>query len=94
MVTECSQAEKHQSVTRIDLRHGCEAKYSRSISRWRIDSFILRHREDVIGKQNVPYESARVEAPRAFPDETMRCLRKHVQGMKAELVFNLDEVGL
>jgi hypothetical protein len=27
-------------------------------------------------------------------DETIRCLREYVHGMKAELVFNLDEAGM
>jgi hypothetical protein len=35
-----------------------------------------------------------LEIARAFLDETTRCLREQVQGMKAELVFNLDEVGM
>jgi hypothetical protein len=38
-----SQAEKYELVTQTDLRNYCEVKYSRSISRGWIDSFILRH---------------------------------------------------
>jgi hypothetical protein len=32
--------------------------------------------------------------PRVFLDEMIGCLREYVQEMKAELVFNLDEVGM
>jgi hypothetical protein len=88
------QAEKCEPVTRTDLKHHCEVKYSRSISRGWVDSFILRHREDLFETKSTPQEEVRLEVPRAFLDETTRCLREHVQGMKAELVFNLDEVGI
>jgi hypothetical protein len=43
-----AQAEKYKSITRTDIRHYCKVKYSRSISRGWADSFILRHRDDVI----------------------------------------------
>jgi hypothetical protein len=42
-----AQADKCKPITRTDLRHYCEANYSRSISRGWVDSFILRHRDDV-----------------------------------------------
>jgi hypothetical protein len=41
-----------------------------------------------------PQEEARLEVPRIFLDETVRCLGEYVHWMKAELVFNLDEVGV
>jgi hypothetical protein len=89
-----SQAEKYESVTRTDIRHYCEAKYSRSISRGWIDSLILRNREDLLETKSTPQAKARLEVSRAFLDETIRCLREHVQGMKAELIFNLGEAGM
>jgi hypothetical protein len=45
-------------------------------------------------KKSTPQEEVRLEVPRVFLDETGRRLRDHVQGMKSELVFNLDEVGI
>jgi hypothetical protein len=36
----------------------------------------------------------RLKEPPAFLDETICYLREHVQRIKAELVFNLDEVGM
>jgi hypothetical protein len=88
------QAEKYAPVTRTDLKSYCEATYSRSISRGWVDSFILRHRADLYETKSTPQEHVRLEVSRAFLDEIMCCLREHVQGMKAELVFNLDEVGM
>jgi hypothetical protein len=38
-----AQAEKCKPITRTDLQHYCEAKYSHSISRGWIESFILCH---------------------------------------------------
>jgi hypothetical protein len=88
------QAEKSAPITRTDLKHYCEATYSRYISRGWVDSFILRDRADLFETKSTPQEHVRLEVPRAFLDETTRCLREYVQGMKPELVFNLDEVGM
>jgi hypothetical protein len=89
-----SQAEKCAPVTRTDIRHHCNVKYSRSISRRWVDSFILRHKADLFETKSTPQEDARLEVPRAFLDEMVNYLREHVQGIKSELVFNLDEVGM
>jgi hypothetical protein len=88
------RADKSRPVTRTDLRRYCETKYSTSISRGWVDSFILRHRDLLRETKSTPQEEARLEVPRVFLDETIRCLREYVHGMKAELVFNLDEVGV
>jgi hypothetical protein len=86
------QAEKCNPVTRIDIRHYCEVKHSISISRRSVDSFIFRHRDDLTETKNTPQEETRLEVPCTFLDETICYLRKYIQEMKAELVFNLDEV--
>jgi hypothetical protein len=44
--------------------------------------------------KSTPQEDARLEISRIFLDKTVRCLGEYVHGMKAELVFNLDEVGV
>jgi hypothetical protein len=89
-----SQAEKCNPATRTDLRQHCQAKYSPAISRGWVDSFILRHRDELVEMKSTPQEDARVKVAGIFLDETMRCLGEYVHGMKAELVFNLDEVGV
>jgi hypothetical protein len=89
-----AEAEKSRPVTRAELRYYCEAKYTRSVSKRWVDSFILRHEVDLTESKSTPQEEVRLEVPRAFLDETICCLRDHVQGMKTELVFNLDEVGI
>jgi hypothetical protein len=44
--------------------------------------------------KSTPQEDARLEVTRIFLNETVRGRGEYVQGMKAELVFNLDEVGV
>jgi hypothetical protein len=44
--------------------------------------------------QNTSQEHPRLEVPREFLDETTCDLREHVHATKAELVFNLAEVGM
>jgi hypothetical protein len=89
-----AQAEKCKIATRTDLRQHCQAKYSVAISRGRIDSFILRHRDELGETKSTPQEDTGLEVPPIFLDETVCCLGEYVHGMKAELVFNLDEVGV
>jgi hypothetical protein len=69
-----AQAEKCKSVTRTDIQHYCEAKYSCLVNRGWIDSFILRHRDDFKQTKSIPQEDTRSEAPRAFLDKTICCL--------------------
>jgi hypothetical protein len=44
--------------------------------------------------KSVPQETPRLEVPRCFLDETIRCITEFVQGRPIELLFNLDEFGL
>jgi hypothetical protein len=89
-----SQADKRDHVTRADLRHYCQAKYSVSISRGWVDSFILRRRDDLAEIKSMRQEDMRLEIPHVFWNEAICCLREHIEGMKAELAFNLEEVGV
>jgi hypothetical protein len=81
-------------ATWTDLLHYWQAKYSCSISRGLVNYFILRHREDLREVKSIAQKHPRLEVPREFLDETTRCLQDQVHGMKAELVFNQDEVGM
>jgi hypothetical protein len=59
-----------------------------------VDSFILPHGNNLTGTKSTFQKDMRFEVPHAFLDETMSCLREYVQGIKAELMFNLDEVRM
>jgi hypothetical protein len=79
------QAEKFNPITRTDLLYYFQANYSCSISRGWVNSFILRYREDLREVKSTPQEHPRLEAAREFLDETTRCLRDNINGMKVEL---------
>jgi hypothetical protein len=87
-----AQAEKYKPITRTDLQHYYETKYSRSVSRRCVDSCILRYCGDLTETKSIPQEYLRLKVLRTFLDETIYCLQEYVQGMKAELIFNLDKV--
>jgi hypothetical protein len=53
-----------------------------------------RHFDELCKTQSAPQEVQRLEVPRRFLDETVRCLNKFVNGLPIELIFNLDEVGI
>jgi hypothetical protein len=59
-----------------------------------VDSFVLHYQGDLSETKSTSQEDTRLEVPRAFLNEMICCLTEYVDGMKAELVFNLDEVGM
>jgi hypothetical protein len=65
------QIKKRNLITCIDLRHHCETKYSRSVGRGRVDSFILRHRNNLADTKSTPQEDPRLEVIRILLDETI-----------------------
>jgi hypothetical protein len=88
------QAEKFNPVTRTDLLHYCQTKFSSAVSRRWANSIISRHLEELSEVKSTSQESPRLEVPRVFLDETVRRLRDYVHEMKFELVFGLHEVGM
>jgi hypothetical protein len=68
------EAEKSKPVTHTKLRQYCEAKYSRSVSKGWVDSFIIRHGACFAEKKSTPQEEVRLEVPRVFLDKTTLCL--------------------
>jgi hypothetical protein len=59
-----------------------------------VNSFILRHPDEIIGQKSVPLEQQRLQVPRVFLDGAVQNLNEHVQRCLGELAFNLDEVGI
>jgi hypothetical protein len=60
------QAEKFNQVTRTDLLHYCQTKFSSLVSRGWVNSFISRHLEELSEVKSTPQESPRVEVPQVF----------------------------
>jgi hypothetical protein len=64
------------------------------MSRGWVDSFILPHSAELPEKQSSPREEPPLQVPRIFLEETIRSMHETRQGCPADLVFNLDEVGI
>jgi hypothetical protein len=85
-------AEQSTSVTKTEIMDHCTAEFEIKFTRRWVNSFILRHLDDVIQRNSAPQEEQRLPVPRAFLQRTVKDLHDHVQGCVADLVFNLDEV--
>jgi hypothetical protein len=59
-----------------------------------VDSFILCHPYEIIQTKSVPQDQQRLQVPGMFLNRTVQNLNEHIQGCVAELVFNLEEVGI
>jgi hypothetical protein len=59
-----------------------------------MDSFIVRHQDDLSAMKSILQEEMRLEMPCALLDETIGCLREYIHEMKAELLFTFDEMGM
>jgi hypothetical protein len=44
--------------------------------------------------KSAPQEVHRLEVPRRFLDETVRCINEFVNGLPTQFIFNLDETGI
>jgi hypothetical protein len=88
------KAANHTAVNRTELLHECIERFGKSITRGWIDSFVTRHSEQLFETKSVPQENPRLEVPRAFLDAAVEGFRAHVHGACAELVFDLDEIGI
>jgi hypothetical protein len=86
--------EKSSPVTRTDIRHYCEAQFATPVTCGWVDSFISRNATEIIEAQSQPQEEPRLQVPRTFLEETLRAMGDAVHGCPADLVFNLDEVGI
>jgi hypothetical protein len=65
----------------------------KSIRGW-ANSFVLRHSDVIIQAQSGAQEGQPSQVPGAFLESIVQDLHEYVQGCVAELVFNLDEVGI
>jgi hypothetical protein len=87
-------AEQETPVTKGETRDYCTTQFQIPITRGWVNSFVLRHFDDLIQTTSTQQEKQRLPIRRAFLERTVRNLNKHVQGCVSELVFNLDKVGI
>jgi hypothetical protein len=84
---------KNTAVTGTDVRARILNRYHLPVTRGWVNSLIGRHLDRLCKVKSTPQESARLEVPRSFLDQTIQCLTEFVHACRAELVFNIDEVG-
>jgi hypothetical protein len=81
-------------VTARDIRAHIGSHYNIPVSRGRVNAFVGRHLVRLCKAKSIPQEVQRLDIPHYFLDETIQCIAQFMQGRPAELVFNLDEVGI
>jgi hypothetical protein len=81
-------------VTREEIMDYCTAQFKIEFTQGCVNSFGLQYSHDIIPTKSAPQEQQRMKVPRAFPERTIQDLHDYVEGWVAELVFNLDEVGI
>jgi hypothetical protein len=81
-------------VTRKEIKNYCTSQFQVPITRGWVHSFILHDPDQIIEAKSPPKEEQRLQVPRVFLERTVQNLNEYVQGGTAELVFNLDEIGI
>jgi hypothetical protein len=81
-------------VTRTDIKNYCREVWKFEVSRGWVDSFISRHSAELAEKKSSPHEEPCLQVPRIFLEETIRNMQETLQRYPADVVFNLDEVGI
>jgi hypothetical protein len=59
-----------------------------------VNSFVLRHSDEIFKTKSTPQEQQRLQVPRMLLERTVWNLKEDIQRYVCELVFNLDEVGI
>jgi hypothetical protein len=88
------KAANNTAVNRTELLNKCIERFGKSITRGWVYSFLIRHSDELFETKSVPQENPRLEVPRGFLEAAIQEFRDHVHNACAELVFNLDEVGI
>jgi F0F1-type ATP synthase gamma subunit len=87
-------AQNHTAVNRTELLHYCGETFGTAVTPGRVDSFFFRHKLELSETISRPQENPQLEIPQSFLDKIMACFSEHLLDSCAELVFNLDEVGI
>jgi UDP-2,3-diacylglucosamine pyrophosphatase LpxH len=89
-----NKAANHRAVNRTELLHGYSERFGKSMTRTRIDSFITGHTHELFETKSIPQEYPRLKVPLVFLEAAIDAFRNNVHNACAELVFNLDEIGV
>jgi hypothetical protein len=87
-------AEEETRVMRGEIMNYYTSQSKTKSTRELVKSSVLHHSDEVIQTQSGREEERRAQVPRAFLERIIQHLHNYRQGCVAELVFNLDEVGI
>jgi hypothetical protein len=87
-------AHNNTAITRTELLNYCIATSGTAVTRGWVDSFLFRHGAELFETKSSPQENQRLEVPRVFLEAAIEGIRTHVQNACADLVFNLDKIGI
>jgi hypothetical protein len=73
-------AEQDTPITKTGIMDHCTAEFKIKFTRRLVNSFVLRHLDDVIQTQSAPQEEQRLQVPRVFLKRTVKDLHDHIQG--------------
>jgi transposase len=88
------KAEQSTPVEKTEIKNYCTTQVKVLLTRGWVNSFVLRHSDQIFKTKSTSQEQQCLQVPRMFLERTVQDLKEHVQKYVAELVFNLDEVGL
>jgi hypothetical protein len=71
-------AEQDTPITKTEIMDHCTAEFKIKFTRGWVNSFVLRHSDDVIQTKSAPQEDQRLQVPRAFLERTVKDLHDHV----------------
>jgi hypothetical protein len=88
------ETEKSQPSTRTNILHDCSGEFGKAVIREWVDSFLIRHKDEMAETISRLQADGRLQVPQEFVLGTINGIEEAVHGCTRDLVFNLDEVGV
>jgi hypothetical protein len=88
------KAEQSTPVGKREIKDYCSTQWKVPITRGSVTVFVLRHSDQIFKTKSAREELQPLQGPKRFPERSVEKLKEHVQVYVAELVFNLEEVGI
>ena len=89
-----SRFQANKPMTQVQLINFISKKFQKNVTKGWVNSFIGRHINELQKCHSSPQEDNRLCIPREYLEQHIMNLKEFLQGKCAELIFNLDEVGL
>jgi hypothetical protein len=86
------RSSNHLLSTKTEIVHYYASKFGKAITRGWVDSFLLRHKDDLVETVSKPQDNPCLQVPQEFLLGTISGMEEAVQDCVRDLVFSLDEV--